>query len=495
MVPELRIRDLTGKPVRADGSYVLYWMTAHRRPFWNHALERAVEHARTLGKPLLIFEALRCGYPWASDRLHRFVIEGMAANAAAFAKTSARYVPWVESAPGAGKGLLESLARQACVVVGDEFPCFFLPAMIAAVAPRLDVRFEVVDANGLLPLRATTAAKERAVDFRRLLQKTLRPHLGQFPLADPLKGVRLPALTALPPGLVAADPAALLAGGISALPIDHAIGAACQRGGWKEGDRTLDEFLTRKLARYAEERSLVESDAASGLSPYLHFGHLSAHQVVAALWAQEGWSPDRLATTTTGSKDGWWGLSVNAESFIDELVTWRELGYHFCHHRPDFATYETLPAWALKTLEAHAADPREHHYTREQLAAGETHDPLWNAAQRQLVTEGRMHNYLRMLWGKKVLEWSPHPRVALEALIDLNNRYALDGRNPNSYSGIMWCLGRFDRPWAPMRPVFGSIRYMSSANTARKMRVKEYVAHYGGGSAPTTGAQQTFLGG
>ena len=255
-------------------------------------------------------------------------------------------------------------------------------------------------------------------------------------------------------------------------------------------NRTLEEFFARKLAHYAEERSLVESDAASGLSPYLHFGHLSAHQVVAALWAHEGWSPERLALTASGSRDGWWGMSVNGESFIDELVTWRELGYHFCHHRPDFATYATLPAWALKTLEAHAADPREHLYSRQQLAAGDTHDPLWNAAQRQLVTEGRMHNYLRMLWGKKILEWSAHPSIALDTLIDLNNRYALDGRNPNSYSGIMWCLGRFDRPWAPQRAVFGSIRYMSSANTARKMRVKDYISRYAG-DGPAK--QQTFL--
>ncbi len=493
MVPELRIRDANGKPLRGDGAYVLYWMTANRRPFWNHALQRAVEHARALSRPLLIVEALRCGYPWASDRLHRFVIEGMVANTTAFAKTTARYVPWVETRPGAGKGLLEALARQACVVIGDEFPCFFLPAMISAAATRLAVRFEVVDANGLLPLRATTAAKDRAVDFRRLLQKTLRPHLGQFPVENPLKGTRLPALQGLPAGLVPIDPAALLAGGLAALPIDHQVGAASQRGGWQEGNRTLDEFITRKLTRYAGERSLVESDAASGLSPYLHFGHLSAHQAVAAVWAREGWSPERLATTTTGSKEGWWGLSTDAEAFLDELVTWRELGYHFCHHRPDYAEYQTLPAWALKTLEQHALDPREYIYTREQLAAGETHDPLWNAAQRQLVSEGRMHNYLRMLWGKKVLEWSPHPRIALATMIDLNNRYALDGRDPNSYSGIMWCLGRFDRPWAPMRPVFGSIRYMSSANTARKMRVKEYIAQYGGRAVPAVGAQQTFL--
>ena len=479
MVPAIRIHAANDKALRSDGRYVLYWMTAHRRPYWNHALERAVEHARALRRPLLIFEALRVGYPWASDRLHSFVIEGMRANAVAFHASSARYVPWVETTPGAGKGLLEALAAEACVVVGDEFPCFFLPRMIAAVAPRLDVKLEVVDANGLFPLRASPKASDRAFDFRRLLQRELRPHLGQFPVEDPLKGARLAKLDALPACLAPTD----LSLELARLPIDHRVGPAVMRGGWKAADAALDAFLDERFARYAEDRSDIEAEAASGISPWLHFGHLSPHQVVAALWAREEWSPDRLGTSTKGAKEGWWGMSVNAESFLDELVTWRELGYHFCHHRPDYDRYESLPAWARKSLDEHAADPRPHRYTREQLEAGETHDQLWNAAQRQLVTEGRMHNYLRMLWGKKVLEWSGHPREALETLIDLNNRYAVDGRNPNSYSGIFWCLGRFDRPWAPIRPIFGCIRYMSSDNTARKMRVKPYVAKHVGGQA------------
>ncbi len=483
MVPALRVHDANRAPERPNGDFVLYWMIANRRPFWNQALEHAVAQAQRLNRPLLILEALRLGYEWASDRLHQFVIEGMRDNAEAFAPTTATYVPWVESSVGAGKGLLESLAQRACLVVTDEFPCFFLPKMVAAVASRLDVRLQTVDANGLMPLRATEKASDRAFDFRRVLQKNLRPHLAQFPVENPLKGMRLPRLAALPPGLVAADLSMLLSGGIARLPIDHSVGPAIMRGGWRAAESTMKDFFAHKLARYAEERSDVESDAASGLSPYLHFGHLSSHQVVAALWAEEEWNPERLATTTSGSREGWWGMSVNAESFIDELVTWRELGYHFCFHRPGFEQYESLPAWARASLDTHTADVRVHLYNREQFAASQTHDPLWNAAQRQLVSEGRMHNYLRMLWAKKILEWSATPRDALATLIDLNNRYAVDGRNPNSYSGIMWSLGRFDRPWAPQRPVFGCIRYMSSDNTARKMRVKPYNAQYGGGPA------------
>ncbi len=173
------------------------------------------------------------------------------------------------------------------------------------------------------------------------------------------------------------------------------------------------------------------------------------------------------------------GASSAAEAFLDELVTWRELGYNMCAHRDDYNQYESLPDWARTTLEKHARDRRQRIYSLRQLERSETYDPLWNAAQRQLVREGRMHNYLRMLWGKKILEWTPSPREALAVMLELNNKYAVDGRDPNSYSGIFWCLGRYDRPWGPERKIFGKVRYMSSENTARKLSVAGYLERYG----------------
>ncbi len=171
-------------------------------------------------------------------------------------------------------------------------------------------------------------------------------------------------------------------------------------------------------------------------------------------------------------------MGPSAEAFLDELVTWRELGYGFCRHEPDYDRYESLPEWARATLEDHASDPREHVYTLDDLAAASTDDELWNAAQRQLLHEGVIHNYLRMLWGKRILEWTRHPRGALEVMIELNNRYALDGRDPNSYSGICWVLGRFDRGW-PERAIFGKVRSMTSASTRRKVKLNEYLARWG----------------
>ncbi len=496
--PSLRVRAANDRPVRGAGAFVLYWMIANRRTSWNHSLDRAVAWARELGRPLLILEALRCGYPWASARLHRFVLQGMADNAAVCARTGVAYHAYVEDRPGAGAGLLESLGGEACVVVTDDFPCFFLPRMVAAAAGRLPVLLEAVDGNGVLPLAAADHAFPTAYAFRRFLQKTLPAHLGAAPRAKPFAGAPLPRL-ARPPDALARWPAAaaaLLAGdaaALAALPIDHGVAPVALAGGAVAAERQLDGFLDQRLARYGEARSLVADDCASGLSPYLHFGHLSAHAVLARVLAREDWSPERLGQRCDGKKEGWWGLSASAESFLDELVTWRELGYVFCHRTTDYDRYESLPAWARATLDQHTADAREHRYTLAEFAAGRTHDPLWNAAQGQLRTTGRMHNYLRMLWGKKVLEWTAHPREALAVLIELNNRYALDGRNPNSYSGIFWCLGRFDRPWAPQRPVFGQIRYMSSANTARKMRVTEYIATYAPAAPPAPDGQQRLF--
>jgi deoxyribodipyrimidine photo-lyase len=271
---------------------------------------------------------------------------------------------------------------------------------------------------------------------------------------------------------------------LAALPIDHTVTPTALRGGTTAGERALAQFLASALPSYATGRNDLEQDVTSGLSPYLHFGHISAHAVVHAVLRQEGWL-GHFAGRSSGAREGWWGVGPAAEAFLDQVVTWRELGFNMCALRPqDYATYESLPAWARATLAAHADDEREHVYTLAAFESGRTHDPLWNAAQGQLVREGRIHNYLRMLWGKKILEWSASPEEALAVMIELNNKYALDGRDPNSYSGIFWTLGRYDRAWGPERPVFGTVRYMSSANTARKMRVKPYIARY----APRTAA-------
>jgi deoxyribodipyrimidine photo-lyase len=484
-VPLIRIRESNDAAVRASGDFVLYWMIASRRLRYNFALDRALEHCRALRKPLVIFEALRVGYPWASDRLHRFVMDGMAANARFCEEHRIRYLAYVESTPGAGKGLLRALADDACLVVTDDFPCFFLPKMVASAAKQMDVLLEQVDSNGLFPLRATDQAAQRAFDFRRTLQRELPKHLGEFPQADPLaktKAKKAPPEFAK--GKLLKWPMAteaLLNGEnnlLESLPIDHSVKPVTLRGGQDAARSHMREFFEKKFTQYADRRNEPEHDVASGLSPYLHFGHISVHEIFVELAKREKWKPEKLAVRGNSSREGWWNMSSTAEGFLDEVITWREVGYNFASHRQDYSEYESLPGWAQKTLKEHQKDEREFVYGLEEFENGKTHDALWNAAQMQLVREGKIHNYLRMLWGKKILEWSRTPQDAAKSMIHLNNKYAVDGRDPNSYSGIFWVLGRYDRPWGPERPVFGTIRYMSSENTGRKVSVKNYVRKY-----------------
>jgi deoxyribodipyrimidine photo-lyase len=490
-VPEIRIRPLSRAPVRPQGDYVLYWMIAVRRTGWNFALERAAERARELGRPLLVLEPLRCGYRWASDRFHRFVIDGMADHARRLAGSEVTYFPYVEPEPGAGKGLLEALASRACLVVTDDSPAFFYPRMVRAAAERLPVLLEAVDSNGLLPLRAVDRTFATAYDFRRTLQKLLPHHLGEMPAEEPLAAPLPGRLERLPKEVARRWPAAseaLLRGGpgslatfLAGLPIDHGVAPVPDvQGGETAASQALDRFLTERLAAYGEGRNSPDEDVTSGLSPYLHFGHVSTHQVLVALAAREWWSPDRLAARSRGAREGWWGMSPAAEKFLDELVTWREVGYNRAALQADSERYESLPDWARATLEKHAQDPRPDLYDRAGFEAAGTRDELWNAAQRQLAGAGRIHNYLRMLWGKKILHWSADPREALAVMLELNNKYALDGRDPNSASGIFWCLGRYDRPWAPERPVFGTVRTMSTESTRRKFKVDRYLARWSG---------------
>lgn len=477
----LRLLPSSDAPVRPSGDYVLYWMIAARRTRSSHALDHALRHARGLGRPLLIFEPLRLDYPWASVRHHAFVIDGMIDNAAVCAAAGVTYLPYVEPEIGAGAGLLEALASRAAVVVTDVFPGFFLDRMVKAAAARLPVRLEAVDGNGVLPIRAAAAPSVFAHAFRRHMQRTLPGLVDDAPSHEPLRDYGLGAAT-LPPlsRWAPTDLVALRASAVALPGLDTKVGITSTRGGAQAAASRLDQFLRVRLPRYADERSDPAADAASGLSPYLHYGHLGVHEVVRAVLARDGWTPVRWAPKPNGRREGWWNASPEAESFLDELITWRELGYGFCWHRAhDFDRYDGLPDWARATLDKHAGDTRPVLYDRATLASARTHDPIWNAAQRQLVRDGVIQNYLRMLWGKKVLEWSASPREAFDTLIDLNNRYALDGRDPNSYSGIAWTFGRFDRPWGPERPIFGTIRYMSSDATRKKLDLAAYLRKWG----------------
>jgi len=476
-----RLRRLNDAPVASGGDYVLYWMQIYRRLERNHALDYSLRCAEELGRPLVVYEGLRIDYPWASRRHHRFVLEGMRANAARAAELGLNYWPFVETAKGQGRGLLRRLAERACLVVTDDFPCFIVPHQAEALARHASVSVFAVDSNSVVPLSLLGPAVSAAAHLRPRIHKAFAeawPHRAAAKLRVPdvaARRVKAPFDT-----WTAKDIPAF----VDTLPLDPTVPPVeGMPGGAAAARARLRAFVKGRLRGYAEERSEPRSPAeghASGLSPYLHFGHLSIEEVVETALATTGnWTPEELRVHNRGRREGFFCDDPDVGSFLDEALTWRDVGlqWHW-HRRADAASLETaLPSWALRTLGAHAADPRPSLYTAAELESGATHDPLWNAAQRELVATGTIHNYLRMLWGKKVLEWSASPAEAYRTLEHLNNKYALDGRDPNSTTGILWCFGLFDRPWAPERKVFGTVRYMSSENAARKFDVRPYYTY------------------
>ncbi len=508
-VPELRMRQLNSQLVRPEAEWVVYWMTAFRRTRSNYALQYARDLAKDLQRPLIILEALRVGYRWASDRFHRFVIEGMCDNQTACTNADVLYYPYVEAKRGEGSGLVETLAEQACAVVTDDYPCFFHPRMLQAIQGRLACPLFAIDANCLMPLQAAERTFSVAHSYRRWMQKTLPQHLQNAPDENPLDGRStrgLPVLEQIPKEIVSRWPIAhlddlLQDNGLGHLPIDHAVGPGAVAGGAVEAARLLQRFVSQRLKVYDEARNEPDESGASELSPHLHFGHIGPHEIFFKVMQAAGWNPGKLGNafgTVTAEHDsesratmnsvtpgkvngkvhGFWGVDESTEAFLDQLCTWREIGFNMCWREPNYDQLESLPAWALQTIRKHDDDLRPQTYTLEELEQARTHDEIWNAAQRQLVREGRIHNYLRMLWGKKILQWTPSAKVALEIMVDLNNKYGLDGRDPNSYSGIFWVLGRYDRAWGPEREIFGKLRYMTSENTAKKHALKKYLKRF-----------------
>ena len=472
-VPISRIRVLNDRPLDPTGDYVLYWMIAARRTRWNFALQRAVERCVELGKPLLILEALDVDYPWASDRIHQFVLDGMAATAAACAKSRACYYPYVEPEPGHGRGLLQQLSQRACLVITDHYPAFFIPRLVSAAAGVAAVRIEAVDSNGLIPLAAHGRPFTTARSFRAFVQRELRSHLREFPDEHPLRGLPRRQIK-VDPAILERWPAAARpidgSSAIGQLPIDHSVPHAGMSGGERSARKRLATFLKSQLPRYGAEHNDPDADCTSRLSPYLHFGHISAHEVFSELMTAERWTTRRLAARGGGAREGWWGVSDNANVFLDQLVVWRELAFNGCEWLPGYSRYESLPQWARDTIEAHRSDPRRR-YDFDTLDAASTHDPVWNAAQRQLKSGGLVPWLPAHVVGQENVRMGPDAPTALERMEALMNRYSLDGRDPVSYAGYMWVLGRYDRPW-PTRPVFGSVRCMTSDSARRKLRMK-----------------------
>ena len=493
-INDARVRQANDRKPNAAGDYVLYWAQASRRLDRNHSLDYAVHRARTLKKPLVVYEGLRLDYPWAAARHHQFLLEGMRDNARLAERLGVAYWPFVETPDRPARGLIRQVAAKACLMVTDDYPAFIVPGQIQRLAAQIDVPLVAVDANGLAPLALLGDTVSAAAHLRPRLHRQFPDCWEHRAAAEP----DFPKAARLDPPFEVWDHECDIGEFVKRLPVDQTVptvpGVA---GGTVEGQAALTAFVKQKLSAYATGRSNPDDPrrtAASRLSPYFRSGHLSMQECAEAVLNHGGpWDPSMIDLTRRNKREGFFHPDDNVNSFLDEALTWRDVGYHWHFTKNaargvvDARTVEidgqrvpayfdlksVLPAWAMKSLTEHQADPREFTYTLEEFENADTHDHLWNAAQRELVATGRIHNYMRMLWGKKVLEWSNTVERAYLILEHLNNKYAIDGRDPNSYTGIFWCFGLFDRPWVE-RKIFGQIRYMSSDNTAKKFDLDGY---------------------
>lgn len=466
-----RTRQLNQSAWPSDRQYVLYWSQMNRRVASNHALAYAVELANQHDLPILYYEGVTCSYPYASDRFHAFMLRGSPETARALEKLGIGYLFYLRKRKSDSDNVLYRLAAHAAAVVTDDYPTFIAHDHNLSVPEKISIPYYAVDASCIVPMAHFEKQEYAAYTIRPKIKRVLEEYLRPVP---PLRVKCKFNLREAGPGSIHVPEAVSrvaslfrdfhtsvtdenLANLIASCEIDHSVAPSPSRpGGRREAERRLQHFLGCNLRRYAKFNREPSAQATSGLSPYLHFGMISSLEI--ALAVREYAAEHKLI----------------ADEFLEELIVRRELAFNFARFSPKLDCLEALPEWARATLRKHDRDKREFVYTREQFERAATHDALWNAAQTELLKDGVIHGYYRMYWGKKIIEWSSTHDEALATMIYLNDRYTLDGRDPNTYTNILWCFGLHDRPWTE-RPIFGMIRYMSLDGMRRKTDVDAYI--------------------
>jgi photolyase PhrII len=453
--PWLHTRCRVSGSASNPNGMILYWMRFAMRDHENPALDVALWLADALTLPVQVVQVLAYDAPYASDRHHLFFIEGARDVAQALRRRNIPHAFHLQRA-GTQMPALVELSRRSRAVVTELMPV--QPFQEAARQLSQHSTVVEVDTSCLFPMTTgLSKAPTRAFEFRHASQQTVSQALeqGYPPFAFSQRDTWRAPSEPLPFEPVQLESAALN-DLIAHADVDHGVSPIPDSpGGTEAGYRRWSAYLQDSLFRYAKTRNDVLADSTSRMSAYLHLGQVSPFRLASDLFA-------RLAT------------NPGAEKLLDELLVWRELAYHHAFHVPDHARVSSLPAWALQTLQLHQSDPRAEQPSWEQLAHARTEDRFWNACQRSLLAHGELHNNVRMTWGKRLLEWTETAEDALALLLDLNNRYALDGSDPASYAGIAWCLGAFDRPFAPEMPILGRVRPRPTAVHAERLNVADY---------------------
>ncbi len=442
MIHSTRMRTLKKSPL-PRGEYVLYWLQAAQRVQYNHALEHAIDLANEHGIPLVVFFGITNNYPSANERHYRFMLQGLREVKTNLAERGIRLVARnTEPVAGAAR-----MAERARLLVADRGYLRHQKSWRLNLACLVECPVVEVETDVVVPVEEVSRKEEYAA-------RTIRPKIRKL-LPDYLLPLKQRCLDVESIDMEFEDfEIDNLNKALQRLDIDRDVGPVEDfPGGATEACRRLREFIDTKMTRYAELRNDPNADVLSGISPYLHFGQISPLQIAMAVSEHGG---------------------AGADAYLEELIVRRELSMNFVNCNPDYDSYKCLPDWAARTLETHRKDKREYMYSRQEMEVAGTHDPYWNAAQREMILTGKMHGYMRMYWGKKIIEWSGSPEEAFETALYLNDKYELDGRDPNGYAGVAWCFGKHDRPWAE-RAVFGTVRYMNDKGLKRKFDADAYV--------------------
>jgi deoxyribodipyrimidine photo-lyase len=442
MIHPARIAHLNSSAAHR-GDFVVYWMQQSQRIEYNHAFTYAIEQANKLGQPLIVFFALTDGFPEANLRHYYFMLTGLAETYGNLSKRGIRMVV-LHCDPPTG---VTGFAKRASVVVTDSGYLRIQKEWRRKAAQLLHCPLIQIESDVIVPVTEASPKEEyAAVTIRSKLHKRLAEYFTDFKTPQ----IKRDSLSFENNGIDLSDPVALC----KKLAIDHSVGPVDWiRSGEKAAGEMLESFIETKLDHFKDLRNDPSQDYLSNMSPYLHFGQIS---------------PLKIAQKIVASG------SNSTEAFLEELFVRRELAMNFVHYNEAYDSYECLPVWCRKTLDEHRFDKREYLYTNKQLELAVTHDSYWNAAQKEMVVTGKMHGYMRMYWSKKILEWSRSPEKAYTTALALNNKYNLDGRDPNGFAGVAWCFGKHDRAWGE-RAVFGKIRFMNENGLRRKFYIDEYV--------------------
>ncbi len=450
-IPLTRLQRLNQRDQR-KGGYVLYWMQQAQRADYNDALEYAIQSANSSNQPLLAVFGLMDDYPEANERHYAFMLEGLHETKSMLRERGIQLVVQL----GAPPHVALALGEQASTIICDRGYLRHQQQWRETLARRATCAVIQVETDVIVPV-------ETASDKHEIAARTIRPKIRkrienylQRPAARQVKkdslGLRFDSYS----GFAEQDRVFDLDGAMAKLKIDRSVARSHYfKGGTSQARTLLRTFLRENFNRYAGKRNDPGVDVGSHMSPYLHFGQISTLEIALAVQQQQGADSSRAA-------------------YLEEMIVRRELSMNFAHFQPDYDKFACLPTWAKSTLHAHGHDRREHEYDLAKLEEANTHDRYWNAAMREMKITGYMHNYMRMYWGKKILEWSTTPEQAFENALTLNNKYFLDGRDANSYANVAWLFGLHDRPF-PERSVYGKVRSMTAGGLERKFDIEAYV--------------------